>query len=281
MALIDNLVSYWKFDESSGNAADAHGSNTLTNNNTATFAAGKINNGADLESSSSQSFSIADGSQSGLDITGDLSLSMWLNPESITGTHGLVSKFVDSGQMAYRLAFNTTQIFLTVSAAGFIETNAVWTNPLSTGSWQHIVVTYDASAGEATLYYNGTADTTETGLATSIKNSTATFRIGARSSVLDAAELFYDGKIDEVGIWSKTLSGAEVTSLYNSGSGLAYPLAGAYSLAMDVGSFVFTGNDVGLELDMPSGVWTSLAKNDSTFTAASKNSSTFTAISKS
>ena len=32
MALIDNLISYWKLDESSGNAVDSHtGGNTLTN----------------------------------------------------------------------------------------------------------------------------------------------------------------------------------------------------------------------------------------------------------
>ena len=57
MALTDNLVSYWKLDESSGNAADSVGSNTLTNTNTVTYSAGKINNGADFERDSAQYFS--------------------------------------------------------------------------------------------------------------------------------------------------------------------------------------------------------------------------------
>ena len=52
MALTDNLVSYWKLDESSGNAADSVGSNTLTNTGTATYAAGKINNGVVVNGSS-------------------------------------------------------------------------------------------------------------------------------------------------------------------------------------------------------------------------------------
>ena len=47
--LTDNLISHWKLDESSGNAADSHGSNTLTNNGSTPFVAAKINNGADFE----------------------------------------------------------------------------------------------------------------------------------------------------------------------------------------------------------------------------------------
>jgi hypothetical protein len=34
------------------------------------------------------------------------------------------------------------------------------------------------------------------------------------------------GLIDEVGIWSRALTGAEVTSLYNGGAGLQYPFTG-------------------------------------------------------
>ena len=52
MSLTTNLVSYWKLDESSGNAADSVGSNTLTNTGTATYGTGKINNGIVLNGSS-------------------------------------------------------------------------------------------------------------------------------------------------------------------------------------------------------------------------------------
>ena len=44
-----NNLAYWKFDEASGNATDAtNNSLTLTNNGTATFGAGLINNGKNL-----------------------------------------------------------------------------------------------------------------------------------------------------------------------------------------------------------------------------------------
>jgi hypothetical protein len=43
MALTDNLLAYYKLDESSGNAFDSFAGKTLTNNNTVGFAAALIN----------------------------------------------------------------------------------------------------------------------------------------------------------------------------------------------------------------------------------------------
>lgn len=281
MALIDNIVSYWKFDESSGDAADSHGSNTLVNNGSTPYVTGKINNGADLEASSSQVFALGDGSQSGLDFVGNLSISMWVNPESITGAHGLVTKFRDTnGTKSYRFSFDTTDMFLTISDNGTAETNVIWSNPLTTGSWQHLVLTYTAATGEATLYHNGTAISTQTGLATSIFNSSSAFRIGSRSSSTDTAQQFFDGIIDEVGVWSKVLTSGEVTQLYNSGNGFTYPFANTYTLAMGTGAYTYTGIDVGFTYDPVSGAWVAQTKNNATFANTIKNSETFSNVSK-
>lgn len=48
MSLSTNLISYWKLDETSGNAVDSVGSNTLTNNNSVSFSTALINNGANF-----------------------------------------------------------------------------------------------------------------------------------------------------------------------------------------------------------------------------------------
>ena len=107
MALIDNQVSYWKLDESSGNASDSEGSNTLTNSNV-TYQAGKINNGA-LWNSATDVLQIADGSQSGLDITGDISFSFWVKLTSQPGSgtfQMFIWKYLASGsQRAYQLYY--------------------------------------------------------------------------------------------------------------------------------------------------------------------------------
>jgi hypothetical protein len=45
------------------------------------------------------------------------------------------------------------------------------------------------------------------------------FRLGAQDNGVD----FWNGRIDAVGFWKRVLSGAEVTSLYNSGNGREHP----------------------------------------------------------
>ena len=89
-------VAYWKLDETSGNASDATGNgNTLTNNNSIAYITnGKINNGADLEVASTTYFSITDGSQTGLDITGDITLAGWVKLESTPPDGGSAGVYV-------------------------------------------------------------------------------------------------------------------------------------------------------------------------------------------
>jgi len=53
-------------------------------------------------------------------------------------------------------------------------------------------------------------------------NGASDFAIGARR---DTAPLYFDGRIDEVGLWKRVLTTAERTALYNSGAGVADPFA--------------------------------------------------------
>jgi len=54
---------------------------------------------------------------------------------------------------------------------------------------------------------------------TGCQDGTNNFLIGAIHGGGD----YMDGLVDEVGIWNKVLTSGEITDLYNSGSGLAYP----------------------------------------------------------
>jgi hypothetical protein len=47
------------------------------------------------------------------------------------------------------------------------------------------------------------------------------FVIGARRTSDNQAP--FDGLIDEVGIWSRVLTAAEIAILYNGGSGITFP----------------------------------------------------------
>lgn len=93
------------------------------------------------------------------------------------------------------------------------------TTTLSTGAWYHVVVAYDG-ANTVKFYVNGASDGSSS-VSTWSESSTVTYTtIGSLKGLAN----FFDGKIDEVGIWSRELSSTEVATLYNSGAGRQYPL---------------------------------------------------------
>jgi hypothetical protein len=212
------LVSCWDLDAASGTRNDAMGANNLTDNNTVTAASFKINNGADFERATSESLSIADASQVGLDITGDIAFSVWLQLESTNG-NTIASKFGASGNRSWRLLQEDGGYYFTVLNSSDVSADAAWTAlGVTTGTPYHVVVSCDTDASTCTLWTNNTdrGDKTLTGVA-DIKNSTAAFILGAGNSPNDN---FYDGLMDVAAVWNRTLSDADVAVLYNSGNAI-------------------------------------------------------------
>lgn len=219
MALTDNLVSYWKMDEASGTRSDAHASNDLTDNNTVGSGTGIINNGADFELDNSEYLSITDGSQSGLDITGDFSISLWASIETFTGGDKcLVAKWkTTTNDRSYDMCITSnTTVRLRTSTDGSASSSAsITTATINTGTLYHWVFT--KSGTTATLYRDGSSVSTGT-VDSSQFNGAADFTVGAVGNPAN----YMDGIIDEVGIWDRALTSDEVSDLYNGGSGLSY-----------------------------------------------------------
>ena len=216
MALTDNLVSYWKLDESSGNAADAHGSNTLTNNNTVTYVAAKINNGASLVKASNQYFTAANGAIFGTGSGNNFSISMWYKTTSITQYDTLFKTGNEAVNEAFIIGFDS-------NSAYYVDTWTTAYAPTATinnGTFYHVVLTADGTNFK--LYHNGSLINTTALNPNFVSASTYVGRTGTGTYIRN-----FDGVIDEIGIWSRALTSTEVTSLYNSGSGLAYPFASA------------------------------------------------------
>ncbi|MBX4192571.1 LamG domain-containing protein [Candidatus Parcubacteria bacterium] len=242
--LQSGLVSYWKLDESSGNADDSFSSNDLTNNNSISYTAAQINNGADLNGSS-QYFSIADGSQSGLDFSSEMSAAFWIKldsePTQDGGWAGLIGKDsnADTDERGYDFYYikaagssgdgaNVLRFYAFDHSGSHQRRSVIQT--LATSTWYHIAVTWDGTQSQNSrikIYVNGTENTNEgsetAGDITTINDSTGPFMIGAEPFVLGTNRYKVDGVFDEVGIWDRALTAQEVSDLYNSGSGLSYP----------------------------------------------------------
>lgn len=229
-----NLVSYWTLDEVSGNRADSHGSNTLTDNNTVGSTTGKISNAGDFELSNSESLSITNGSQSGLGVSGTISVSTWIKLESTPSNEirAIVAKDNSSNNnqsylFGYREDGGPKGLHVRLSSGGTDATTQTglwsWTPTLDT--WYHVVFVYDSSqstaANRVVVYIDGISQgTVATSWVSSLHNSSAAFRLGGTDN-----SKFWDGLIDETAIYSRALHYGDVLDLYNAGSGITYSAA--------------------------------------------------------
>lgn len=223
MSLLTNLVSYWKLDEASGNALDAHGSNTLTDNASVGSAAGKINNARDFESSTHQYFSIADNAALS---TGDIDFTFacWVKAESLVNYPVILGKWgTYAGYREFVLYYDTSSFrfqFAVESSGGTLASAVANTfGAASTGTWYFVVGWHDSVNNLVGISINaGTADTVSHTLG--VRDSTLQFQIGGSNQ--NVQSLFWDGLIDEVGFWKRVLTSQERTDLYNGGSALSY-----------------------------------------------------------
>lgn len=220
MALTDNLVSYYKFDASNSN--DSVGSNNGTDT-TITYSSGngKINNGAGFNGVASK---ISLGNSTTL-TPGAITIAAWINLTSLTGAPQICSRdYADSGNANTR----NYQFRVFSSKIEFIPFNAstngdvAGATTLSTGTWYYAVATWDGTTEK--VYLNGAEDGSNAFSGTLRSGGTSNTFIGcAQNGGAGLNSDFFSGAIDEVAIWSRALSAAEITSLYNSGAGLQYP----------------------------------------------------------
>lgn len=220
MALDTNLIAYWKLDESSGNASDATGNGfTASNSNSVGFSTGKINNGA-VFNGVNQIFTYGN-----IGITGShaFTISAWIKTTQTSNNRGIVNIGTNSST---NKSFSMTQYdngsdhFLKANFWGG-GTIAIGETNINTGNWVFCTVTYDGTYIK--LYVNGSLEDTSGSVIGNITGSTNNY-IGLEDSS-GSNGLYFNGMIDEVGIWNRVLTADEVTQLYNGGAGLSYPFS--------------------------------------------------------
>lgn len=235
MALTDNLVCYWRLEEASGSRADEVGGRTLTDNNTVTSATGKQGSAAQFVRANSEYLSAASHASLSPGDT-DFTLQAWVYLDSKPS--GSQMRVIDKYQVGFKeytlLYYQSGDRFeLVVSANGSSDSAYVDANTFgapSTGTWYLIHAWHDSVNNQIGIAVNaGTADTASH--SGGVYNSAAAFEIGRNAT----SGYHWDGRIDEVALWSRVLTGSERTQLYNGGSGLAYgDLAGGGGVVVPV-----------------------------------------------
>jgi hypothetical protein len=147
--------------------------------------------------------------------TNKLSVGCWVWPGRITGTQYVINKGSSGGTTT-----NLTSIRLTNTGAiefviriGGVDRVLTSTGTLSRGQWSQIMCTYDGSLGSQNqkIFINGVLDSNrdQTG---NLDTNTNPLDIGGAGTT---AGNFYVGAIDEVYYFTRALSAAEVTNVYN------------------------------------------------------------------
>ena len=214
------LVGYWKMDESSGTRNDqTANANHLTDHNTVGSATGKLGNCATFVSASTQYLTHADASAFQMG-TGSFSVALWVKTTSFPAAKSSLFEYGASDTstgFSLKLNFSRNILLEAFDASHFIATTPA--TDVGTGAWRFIVAVFDRT-GNMAIYIDNTADQTASlSTLTGSVNNTNGLGIGGR---YDAGNLF-DGSIDEVGLWNLALTTTNITTLWNSGSGLTYP----------------------------------------------------------
>ena len=218
-SLLTSLISWWSLDETSGTRADSHGSNTLADNNTVTYATGKQSNAAQFTSANSEYLSVSFGHGLGGGAR-DWSIAFWVYLDSLDQQTFM---FTGDGTAAssndYFIGYNSgvSRYFLNIPSGGsYNRLDANNYGAPSTATWANIVCYYNNGTTELGIIVNdGTANTSTTA-SPNAKN--ASFYLGSWF-----ASQYTNGRLDEVAFWSRLLTASEITAIYNGGNGVAYP----------------------------------------------------------
>jgi hypothetical protein len=211
--LKDGLVSYWKLDETSGSIIDAIDSNTGTDSGATAGVAGKIETAYQFIPTST---CILVPDADNLTCTSAISISCWFyNEENGSITESIADKWTsdEDGELQFFINSQSTLVFniFTPSKNSKASTTGAL---IGLNQWYHLVVTWDGTY--LNMYINGSLVGSPVPATGTIPNTTNDFYISYPGN------FSHNGTIDEVGLWSRALSQAEVTQLYNGGNGLAY-----------------------------------------------------------
>ena len=200
------LVGYWSFEEGSGNATSTDYSG---NNNNGTwygtsthYGTGKVGTWAGSFNGSSDYVSVANSSSFAFG-TGSFSISAWINPDSVAGYRMIFVK-------GFYLTTNNVYLDMYLNSGGIIDYPA---GTVVVDKWQLATAVIDHEAQVIKFYLDGglvgtSGDISDIGSLTN-SNSVILGRFGT-------SDLYYfDGPIDDVRVYNRALSAAEIQAIYN------------------------------------------------------------------
>ncbi|MDP9003098.1 MAG: hypothetical protein M3O46_23655 [Myxococcota bacterium] len=197
------LVAFYPFDEASGTtSADISGNGHTATMSGATFAAGVRGNAAAMNGNG-QYVSLPNDILNGLT---SVSVCAWVNFNALL-TYSRIFDF-GTGQNVYM--FLTPGVRFAITVGGRPGEQRVDAPVLATNSWQHVAVTMAGTT--STIYVNGVVAAQGTTTLNPASLTTTTQNWLGRGEY--ASDPYQNGRIDQVRIYSRALSAAEIQQLF-------------------------------------------------------------------
>lgn len=219
-SLLTDLVAYFRFEEASGTVYSEVNDYGASAGTAPTYQATGIQGYClDFDETNEEYLTISGFWNPGY---GDFTMAAWIYAESSTYYGGIAGKIGTDPDWFFRAQYNNVWKGQIDFGATYYEiaTNA---QP-STETWHLFLMEVDRD-GDFVLYLDNVLQDDQAEIssqsAVDVTNSNA-FEIGNRGD--HNSEFFHDGRMDNLAIWSRVLTTEEKTALWNSGSGLAWPL---------------------------------------------------------
>jgi len=236
----DDLVGYWRLDREFGSVVDYSG---RVNDGTSSGATRGVNG-----TFSTQAFEF-DGQSTEVSVPTSIdhdsfTISAWVNTDVFDGNYRRIYESRNSANdLGFSLGINTANRWSFYNNDGSGSYDLESSSQTDTNEWKHVVAMYNASSQEKQLWING------------VKEASSTVNLDvdpAGTSTIGNDPHFdehWDGEIDEIRIYNRSLSGSEVERLYFDGR----PFKGNYTAEVVEKDWVADWEKVGVNASVPSG----------------------------
>jgi len=225
-SLKDGLVAYWNLDQADGEVkVDSFSTNHLYDySGTIDASNGKIRMASYFMTNESEGLVLTNGN---FTFTGQQSFSVagWFNIQRTTDWQQVISRsgYNREWQVQVRSAATNLQFFVMTNSVDPEAGNGILVDGkyvITSNEWHSFAAVCDAEGDKLYLYCDGKTTQSANFAFDSYCVDTGVLTVGQQ---YNSSTRRFDGSIDELGVWNRALTAAEIEVLRNNGIAMTYP----------------------------------------------------------